>query len=104
MDFKRTFDEASCLNQVYTINDTEMVATEDETIFSDDEDDQSIDNLVVVVNEPWDVKGKPFNYDALQPYFLHALREKVHKTFKNTTQDAANAISGHIIQKTLKSP
>ena len=58
----------------------------------------------MIVNEPWNVKGKPFNYDALRPYFLHAPREKVRKTFENTTQHAANAISGHIIQKTLKSP
>ena len=103
-DFKHTFDEASCLNQVYAINDTETVATEDETVFSDEDDDQSIDTPIMIVNEPRDVKGKPFNYDALRPYFLHAPREKVRKTFENTTQHAANAISGHIIQKTFKSP
>ena len=103
-DFKHAFDEASCLNHVHTINDTETVATEDETVFSDDDDGQSIDTPIMIVNEPRDIKGKPFNYDALRPYFLHAPREKVRKTFENTTQHAANAISGHIIQKTLKCP
>ena len=87
-DFRKAFKEASDLNCRYLAHDSETVATADETDVSDDEES-------VRVTGPVDCKGKPFDYDTLRPYFLHAPKEKIQHTFKNTTQYAANIVSGH---------
>ena len=47
----------------------------------------------------------PFDYERFRPYFLHVPKEKVRKTFENTTQMAANVpLPGVHFFQTRKSP
>ena len=54
--------------------------------------------------DPLEVSKKKIDYDEYRPYFIHADKEKIRKTFQNTTQFATNVMSGHRILQTIKSP
>ena len=51
-----------------------------------------------------DVKTRPIDHSKFRHLFLNAPVHKVKKTFENSTQDATNIMSGHIVQQTIKSP
>ena len=93
-DLRSCFKAACNLNAQYIVSDNDTVTTAAETV----EDMDSDDDATVVATNPRVVKPKPVDYERYRPYFLHVPIEKVRKTFENTTQYAANVMSG------LKSP
>ena len=55
--------------------------------------------------KPREIKKKLFDYNTYWPYYLHAPRRKIQKTFESTTmQFAMNVMSGTHITQTIKLP
>ena len=85
-------------------DDGSSTSGDDESTLSGGSDDT--DELIA--DEPDDPGRKhsvvPFDYEKYRPYFLFVPREKARKTWENTTQFAANVVSGIHVMKTIKSP
>ena len=67
-----------------------------------DEHDQVLgehEEPLLQVHPETEVKPKRIDYDKYRPYFLHVPREKVQKTFENSTQFATSIVSGRNIQQ-----
>ena len=93
-DLRECFKAALDLNARYVCPDPSAEPNE--------EMDQELWELEI--NDFKETKKKKVNYESLRPYFLHVPAEKVRQTFKNTTQHAANVVSGHNLFQTTKSP
>ena len=66
--------------------------------------DADLDDSTIEAGRELQVKKKPIDYDLYRPYLLGVPREKVRKTFENTTQFATNVMAGSKIQQTRQSP
>ena len=89
MDFRDIYDRAANLNHTYLCHETDQAFNGE--------------NPELEVSQP-EVKKAPIDYDKFRPYFLFAPVDKIRQTFKVTTQNAVNVVSGPNIKQTLRSP
>ena len=89
--------------QTLEVAATALRALNDRFVFSTDVVTDPSDSSREIL-PPVDRKLRNPNYEQFRPYFLHAPIEKIRKTFENTTQFAANVVSGRNIIQSLRSP
>jgi hypothetical protein len=93
------FEAITTLNKLYVYEGEETPEENLEDILHGDETDDEIE-----ANLPVETKVRPIDYSKYRAHFLHVPVEKIRRTFKATTQNAAHVVSGTKIQQSLRSP